>query len=39
LWPGKSAKRVFSQDVPAIHVLGSGDEKNVDHRDKPGDDE
>jgi hypothetical protein len=37
-WPGKSAKRVFALDVPAIHVLAAN-KKDVDARDKPGHDE
>jgi hypothetical protein len=39
-WPGKSAKRVFALDVPAIHVLlQDAVKKDVDARDKPGHDE
>jgi hypothetical protein len=26
-WPGKSAKRVFALDVPAIHVLSCNDDE------------
>jgi hypothetical protein len=38
-WPGKSAKRVFTLYVPAIHVLlVARDHKGVDARDKPGHD-
>jgi long-chain acyl-CoA synthetase len=37
---GRSAKRVFALDVPAIHVLTLRQQKkNVHHRDKAGDDE
>jgi hypothetical protein len=37
--PGKSAKRVFALDDPAIHVFVSRRKKqDVDHRDKRGDD-
>jgi hypothetical protein len=32
-WPGKSAKRVFALDVPAIHVLDHR-KKDVDARVK-----
>jgi hypothetical protein len=39
LGPGKSAKRVFTPDVPAIHVFLSGIIKDVDARDKRGHDE
>jgi hypothetical protein len=37
-WPGKSAKRVFALDVPAIHVL-IADTKDVDAWHKAGHDE
>jgi hypothetical protein len=37
-WPGKSAKRVFALDDPAIHVLDAKKE-DVDARDKRGHDE
>jgi hypothetical protein len=36
---GKSAKRVFALDVPAIHVFARSVKKDVDARDKPGHDE
>jgi hypothetical protein len=32
VWPGKSAKRVFALDVPAIYVFGSHYKKDVDTR-------
>src|SRR5664280_1643625 len=38
-WPGKSAKRVFAPDVPAIHVFVRGEKQDVDARGKPGHDE
>jgi hypothetical protein len=38
LWPGRSAKRVFALDVPAIHVLTRG-KKDVDARHEAGHDE
>ncbi|MGY2909567.1 hypothetical protein ACVWVY_008588 [Bradyrhizobium sp. URHC0002] len=37
-WPGKSAKRVFALDVPAIHVFLGCVTKNVDARHKAGHD-
>src|SRR6266478_9162884 len=38
-WPGKSAKRVFALDVPAIHVFSRWMRlQDVDGRDKPGHD-
>jgi hypothetical protein len=36
--PGKSAKRVFTLDVPGIHALTLSPKKDVDGRDKPGHD-
>jgi hypothetical protein len=39
-WSGKSAKRVFALDDPAIHVLLSRQSsEDVDGRVKPGHDE
>jgi hypothetical protein len=35
-WPGKSAKRVFPLDDPAIHVLLEAIKKDVDARHKAG---
>jgi hypothetical protein len=37
-WPGKSAKRGFALDVPAIHVLAYRNKKDVDARHKAGHD-
>jgi hypothetical protein len=37
-WPGKSAKRVFALDVPAIYVFGHLHDKDVDARVKPAHD-
>src|SRR6266850_2341669 len=37
-WPGRSAKRVFALDVPAIHVLLVATLKDVDARYKAGHD-
>jgi hypothetical protein len=38
-WPGKSAKRVFALDVPAICVLLRENKEDVDARHKAGHDE
>ena len=38
-WPGRSAKRVFALDVPAIHVFLVGHDQDVDARHKAGHDE
>jgi hypothetical protein len=38
-WPGKSAKRVFALDVPAIHVFLLAESQDVDARHKAGHDE
>src|SRR5258707_6132360 len=38
-WPGKSAKRIFALDVPAIHVLLFTTLQDVDARHKAGHDE
>jgi hypothetical protein len=38
-WPGKSAKRVFALDVPAIYVFGRARDKDVDARVKPAHDD
>jgi hypothetical protein len=37
-WPGRSAKRVFALDVPAIHVFDAWPE-DVDARHEAGHDE
>jgi hypothetical protein len=37
-WPGKSAKRVFVLDVPAIRVFLDAKKKDVDARHKAGHD-
>jgi hypothetical protein len=38
-WPGKRAKCVFAQDVPAIHVFPVAGCKDVDARHKAGHDD
>jgi hypothetical protein len=38
-WPGKSAKRVFAVQDPAIHVFLLAKSEDVDARDEPGHDE
>ncbi len=38
-WPGKSAKRVFALDVPAIHVFRLRNKDDVDARHKAGHDD
>jgi hypothetical protein len=38
-WPGKSVKRIFAQDDPAIHAFLVERKQDVDARVRPGHDE